>query len=128
MVVSVGKPTVNKGGQMELTLKNIKSFSRFFTSESFECDVYIDGRLAGTAENRGNDHLHGVWWTHDEGLGLAFEMWLDDQTVPVDYGNGEIYLLETVEEKLTHLITAFLDEHDKRTNAVNVVELDAALA
>ena len=99
---------------MELTLKSIKINSQLSEETTcFSATIYIDGKKAGLASNRGQGGPNDIDWT-DYGLSAAYLGWLTKETMPVDTYDGKIELLETASEKLDHLIDAALDDFEER--------------
>jgi hypothetical protein len=66
---------------MELTLKNVKVHADMSEETTcFSASVYIDGKRAGTAKNRGHGGPTTVNWT-DRGLGEEYEKWARNQVI-----------------------------------------------
>lgn len=99
---------------MELTLKGIK-INKQLSEETtcFSATIYIDGKKAGLASNRGQGSMHDVDWT-DYGLSAAYLAWLNKEVMPVETYDGKVNLLETPHDKLEHLINEALDDFEDR--------------
>jgi len=99
---------------MELTLKGIKINKQLSEeTDCFSATIYIDGKKAGLAANRGQGGPNDIDWT-DYGLSAAYLAWLDKEVMPVDTYDGKIELLETASEKLDHLIDAALNDFEEK--------------
>jgi hypothetical protein len=99
---------------MELTLRGIR-INKQLSEETtcFSATIYIDGKKAGRAANRGQGGPNDIDWT-DYGLSAVYLAWLDKEVMPVDTYDGKIELLETASEKLDHLIDAALNDLEEK--------------
>ena len=99
---------------MELTLKGIKINKQLSEeTDCFSATIYIDGKKAGLASNRGQGGPNDIDWT-DYGLSASYLAWINKEVMPVEAYDGKIDLLETPSEKLDHLIDLALDDFEER--------------
>jgi hypothetical protein len=100
---------------MELTLKNVKVLESMSEETTcFSATIYIDGKRAGHAGNRGCGGPHDIDWT-DRVLGARYEKWLKDEPVPVELYDGKIMLLDNITDKLETMIDDALNVVEQRT-------------
>ena len=102
---------------MELTLKNVKLMESMSEETTcFSASIYIGGERAGEVRNRGTGGPHEIDWCSDkngsEWLGLAYEEWLKDQTVPFETFEGKIELLDNTHDKLEVTIDEALNRFE----------------